>query len=42
MFQPGQELFVKTEPAVDILRGVDMQIDESRDDDILAVVDDFF
>ena len=41
MFQPGKEFFVKAEAAVYVLRGVDMQVDEGRNDDILAVIDDF-
>ena len=42
MFQPGKEFFVKAEAAVYVLRGVDMQVDEGRNDDILVVIDDCF
>ena len=42
VLQPGQEFFIEAEAAVDILRGMDVQVDKGRDDDVLAVVNDFF
>ena len=42
LFRAGEMAFIEAEAAVDILRGMDVQVDKGRDDDVLAVVNDFF